>query len=77
MGRQRRTGWEERFLKALRETGNVRWACERAHVYPDLVYKQRGEDPRFREAWDKAILARQGQPQSRRWKGGLSVHTEP
>lgn len=57
--RPRINGWTELrtriFLRALAETGCVRDACKRARITDNSAYKMRRRDPKFAEAWEKAL----------------------
>jgi len=46
--------WRPPFLAALRNSGNVRVACELASVDRRTVYKHKRLDPAFGEQWDEA-----------------------
>ena len=43
------------FITALRETGIVRRACERAEIDRPTVYLWRQSDPEFKAAWEDAL----------------------
>jgi hypothetical protein len=45
----------ERFLEAVRETGNVRDACRALHLHRPTMYAWRDDDPSFRDAWEEAL----------------------
>ena len=45
---------QERFLKALSETGNITAAVELAGTSRTRVYELRKVDEAFRAAWDEA-----------------------
>lgn len=47
--------WKKRFLETLRETCNVRVACEKAGVGRATAYKARKHGKEFAKAWDEAI----------------------
>ncbi|NYT42805.1 hypothetical protein HZY97_18675 [Sphingomonas sp. R-74633] len=57
--RKRHDGWTEIrtriFLRALSETGCVRDACKRARISNVSAYRMRQRDPKFAEAWEKAL----------------------
>jgi hypothetical protein len=46
--------WMSTFLSALRNSGNVRAACEAAGVSRVVAYEIRHKNDVFREAWDEA-----------------------
>lgn len=52
--RRARRPWKERFLSALRLTGNVRAASAAAGVTRSTAYGQRETDQAFRQAFDDA-----------------------
>lgn len=47
--------WEEAFLTGLRNSANVRAACEAAGVSRQAAYKRRDGNVRFRDEWNSAI----------------------
>jgi hypothetical protein len=47
-------GWKPRFLKAFRDTGNIRISCTIAGCARKTAYRHRARDPAFRDAWDAA-----------------------
>lgn len=47
--------WFPRFLAVLRNTANVRAACEAAKIDRRTAYRNRDENPSFKERWDEAI----------------------
>lgn len=47
--------WEKGFLAALRDTGNVRAACEAAEVSRTVVYARRDVNQDFAQAWQDAL----------------------
>lgn len=51
----RETGWVPAFLVALRNSANVRFACDAAGVARKTAYILRREDATFREQWDEAM----------------------
>jgi hypothetical protein len=50
-----RNTWQPAFLAALRETGNVRVACQAARVERGTAYAARRRSERFAQAWDAAV----------------------
>lgn len=50
-GRAPRKGWQERFLKAFRETHMVTEACKKAGCSRAFVYDYRKRDSAFAQAW--------------------------
>lgn len=48
-------GWQELFLAALADTGNVRMSCIRAQVSSQTAYAHKESDPAFRAHWDEAM----------------------
>lgn len=47
--------WEEQFIKALAETGNVKAACHVSGVGRATAYRRRNDNPDFAAAWESAI----------------------
>lgn len=47
--------WKRRFLAELRKVPSVVRACAAARVSPPTVYRIRGQDSDFKNAWDQAI----------------------
>jgi hypothetical protein len=48
-------GWRRKFLAALRNTANVRVACDAAEVGRSTAYRYRDRDAKFAERWDDAL----------------------
>jgi hypothetical protein len=46
--------WEQTFLEAFRNSGNVRAACQAAGVRRQLVYERRAKNKTFAAKWDEA-----------------------
>lgn len=46
--------WRKAFLAALRQTGNVRRACEACDIGRTAAYALKGADPTFAAEWDEA-----------------------
>lgn len=47
--------WRPVFLATLRETANVRFACQQAGISRKSAYAARNRSPDFARAWDDAI----------------------
>lgn len=47
--------WVKAFLSVLRDTGNVRAACQDVGIARSTVYEYRAADPGFAAAWDEAL----------------------
>jgi len=47
-------GWQDRFFEALRNTGNVRAACQAAGVSRWTVYDRKAHDEEFADRWAQA-----------------------
>ena len=47
--------WEEAFLTGLRNSANVRAACEAAGVSRQAAYKRRDGNVHFRDEWNGAL----------------------
>lgn len=48
-------GWQERFLEALKNSGNIRASAERASITRYYVYEYRNKHPEFKEAMEQAM----------------------
>jgi len=48
-------GWKPAFLDALRQSGNVRAACQKANITRQAAYSARSKQPTFKLAWDNAL----------------------
>lgn len=47
--------WKEKFLDALRNTANVRLACQAAGVSRLVALREKDKDPEFDENWEMAL----------------------
>ena len=47
--------WMPVFLFALRNSANVRAACQAAGISRKEAYRRRGNSARFRDGWDEAL----------------------
>lgn len=47
--------WAKPFLAALRETGNVRAACDAVGIERSTAYDRKNSNPDFEKAWGKAL----------------------
>lgn len=47
--------WRPIFLTTLRNTGNVRAACQACGITRQAAYKARDNAPEFAAAWDEAL----------------------
>lgn len=47
--------WQDRFLAALRNSGNVRAACQAAKVERMTAYRHRKKSPVFAQKWEDAL----------------------
>jgi hypothetical protein len=47
--------WKPKFIEALRESANVRAACQACGITRDAAYKARKKSPVFAAQWDEAI----------------------
>ena len=47
--------WQPIFLAVLRDTANVRLACQKAGIARPIAYKHRNRSPRFAAEWDTAL----------------------
>lgn len=52
---RKREIWKALFLEALRNSGNVRAACQAAGIDRSTAYKCRERSKQFREQWDEAL----------------------
>lgn len=50
-----RHNWKPKFIEALRNSGNVRAACQAAGIARANAYKARSNDTKFCAEWDEAI----------------------
>lgn len=50
-----RRNWKPLFIEALRNSGNVRAACQAAAISRETAYKAKRDQPRFAEQWATAI----------------------
>jgi len=48
-------GWKPAFIEALRQSGNVRAACQKANITRQAAYSARSKQPTFKLAWDNAL----------------------
>jgi hypothetical protein len=47
-------GWQDKFIAAYRQCGNIRAASQAAGVTRDAVYKRQKADPEFAARWQQA-----------------------
>lgn len=47
--------WRPVFVEALRNSGNVRYACQQAGIDRKTAYKHRETAPEFAAQWDEAL----------------------
>jgi hypothetical protein len=47
--------WQDRFLRSLRATPNVKVACKAARVSRQTAYRTRADDPAFSAEWQSAL----------------------
>lgn len=52
---KKRARWVAAFLAVLRETSNVRRACEAAGIERSTAYRLRDKDTEFNRQWDEAM----------------------
>lgn len=69
--------WIGPFFDALRKTGIVARACERAGVTSTTVYARRREDADFRAAWDDAMEDAVDMAEEEAWRRGVNGYEEP
>lgn len=50
-----RKGWQDKFIGALRENGNISRSAQMAGVSRTEVYNERAEQPSFAARWDDAV----------------------
>jgi hypothetical protein len=53
--RWRRRRWQIPFIAALRNSANIRYACEEAGVTRQSAYEYREKHAKFRAQWDEAL----------------------
>jgi hypothetical protein len=49
--------WQAVFLKALRKSPNIAWACRKAGISRFTAYKYREDDAAFAAKWEEALSA--------------------
>lgn len=71
--------WHKTFLKALRDCGNVRMACEAAGINRTTAYKARDANLRFRADWDKVVQEAIDELEREAWRRAVQgvTRTEP
>jgi hypothetical protein len=52
---KRAAEWRPRFLDGLRQSGNVRLACELAGISRKVAYEHRSRDATFAAQWEEAL----------------------
>jgi hypothetical protein len=67
----------QRFLAALRETGNVRGACIAAAVPRTNIYEHRRADEAFAKAWEEAVEIATDRLEAEAWRRGVDGVPEP
>jgi hypothetical protein len=67
----------QRFLAALRETGNVRGACIAAAVPRTNIYEHRHADEAFAKAWEEAEQIAADRLEAEAWRRGVDGVAEP
>lgn len=67
-----RKGWQQRFLKALRDVPSVANACRKSGVSYPRAYALRAEDSEFRNQWDEAVKAGVGALEDAAWRRAKS-----
>lgn len=55
MTRERQPKWQPAFLTALRNSGNIRAACQAAGITRAMAYHARKTKPVFAAEWDEAM----------------------
>jgi hypothetical protein len=68
---------QERFLKALAETGNITAAVELAGTSRTRVYELRKVDENFRAAWDEAENSASDKLEAEAWRRAVDGVQEP
>jgi hypothetical protein len=68
---------QERFLKALAETGNITAAVELAGTSRTRVYELRKVDEDFRAAWDEAENSASDKLEAEAWRRAVDGVQEP
>jgi hypothetical protein len=53
--RKQASEWRPAFIAALRNSGNIRAACQAAGIARETVYRNREASAEFRAAWDSAL----------------------
>lgn len=63
-----RRNWRKPFLETLRNTSNVRAACQAAKVTRSNAYKFYHADPKFAAQWDEALESACDILEARAWE---------
>lgn len=66
--RKPRRNWKKSFLDALRNSANVRAACQAANIGRTRVYNEYAKNKKFAAAWDEAIESACDILEARAWK---------
>jgi hypothetical protein len=63
-----RRNWKKGFLEALRNSANVRVACEKASIGRAAAYKAYHNNPAFAAQWDEALESACDILEARAWE---------
>lgn len=75
--RQRARIWQKGFLSVLRESGNVRLACEAANIDRSTAYARRHADAEFAVAWNDAMEEAADLLEAEAWRRAYDGWEEP
>lgn len=66
--RKARRNWKKPFLEALRNSANVRAACQAAGIARSRAYDEYGKNKKFAAAWDEALESACDILEARAWE---------
>ncbi len=73
----KRRRWQKAFLAALRDSGNVRYACEQVSVTRQSAYEYRSRHPRFARQWDDAMEDACDALEAEAWRRAMEGNVKP
>jgi hypothetical protein len=74
---QRARPWQKGFLAVLRESGNVRLACDAAQIDRSTAYARRNVDEAFAAAWEHALSEAADLLEAEAWRRAYDGWDEP
>lgn len=69
--------WKKAFLKVLRDTGNVRLACQKAKIQRSTAYKAKESNEGFAKEWTDAMDDACDLLEEEAWRRGVEGVEEP